>query len=88
MENSCCSQCSAPALARDAELGEADEPAAGKGGSDILGTVDRDASEDDVAESVVGIVDDMKLNEREAAALRLAIACGDANIRGALEVFK
>lgn len=41
-----------------------------------------------VAESVVSIVDGMGLVESEAAALRLAIACGDANIRGALELFR
>lgn len=45
-------------------------------------------NDDAVAENVVSIVDDMGLDENEAAALRLAIAGGDVNIRGALELFR
>lgn len=45
-------------------------------------------TDDAVAENVVSIVDGMGLDENEAAALRLAIANGDANIRGALELFR
>lgn len=45
-------------------------------------------NDDAVAENVVSIVDGMGLDENEAAALRLAIASGDANIRGALELFR
>ncbi|CAM9489764.1 unnamed protein product [Ectocarpus sp. 4 AP-2014] len=41
-----------------------------------------------VAENVVSIVDGMGLDESEAAALRLAIANGDVNMKGALEVFR
>lgn len=43
---------------------------------------------DAVAESVVSIVDSMGLDETEAVALRLAIANGDDNIKGALELFR
>ncbi|CAM9111449.1 unnamed protein product, partial [Hapterophycus canaliculatus] len=52
-----------------------------RGGSD-------DTNNDAVAESVVGIVDSMGLDETEAVALRLAIANGDANMKGALELFR
>lgn len=45
-------------------------------------------NDDKVAETVVSIVEGMGLDESEAAALRLAIARGDANIRGALELFR
>lgn len=48
----------------------------------------RGDAEDHLADSVVGIVDGMGLREDEAAALRLAIARGDANIRGALELYR
>ncbi|CBJ31073.1 expressed unknown protein [Ectocarpus siliculosus] len=41
-----------------------------------------------VAENVVSIVDGMGLDESEAAALRLAIANGDVNMKGALELFR
>ncbi|CAM9808044.1 unnamed protein product, partial [Ectocarpus fasciculatus] len=41
-----------------------------------------------VAENVVSIVDGMGLDESEAAALRLAIASGDVNMKGALELFR
>lgn len=41
-----------------------------------------------VAENVVSIVDGMGLDEGEAAALRLAIASGDVNMKGALELFR
>lgn len=41
-----------------------------------------------VAENVVSIVDGMGLDESEAAALRLAIANGDINMKGALELFR
>ncbi len=59
--------------------------AAEGGGADSPATNDND---DAVAENVVNIVDGMGLDENEAAALRLAIARGDANIRGALELFR
>lgn len=42
----------------------------------------------EMAKVVVSIVDGMSLQEDEAAALRLAIACGDANISGAIELFR
>ena len=61
--------------------------------NDDDGQADRDVAaespnDDAVAENVVSIVDGMGLGEHEAAALRLAIARGDANIRGALELFR
>lgn len=56
-----------------------DDDGGGRGGDD---------NDDAVAENVVGIVDGMGLDENEAAALRLAIARGDANVRGALELFR
>ncbi|CAM9904271.1 unnamed protein product [Ectocarpus sp. 12 AP-2014] len=42
----------------------------------------------EVAENVVSIVGGMGLDESEAAALRLAIANGDVNMKGALELFR
>lgn len=58
-----------------------DEPGEGKTKGDT-------GDDDGVAESVVNIVDGMRLGDSEAAALRLAIATGDDNIRGALELFR
>lgn len=78
----------------DTEVGtgtEAGEDDDGDGGDDNDGD-DHGGSpnenDDAVAENVVSIVDGMGLDENEAAALRLAIASGDANIRGALELFR
>lgn len=58
------------------------------GGDDRDGSPNDDGNDDAVAENVVSIVDGMGLGENEAAALRLAIASGDVNIRGALELFR
>lgn len=52
------------------------------------GSGENDAPNNAVAESVVSIVDSMGLDETEAVALRLAIANGDANMKGALELFR
>ena len=41
-----------------------------------------------VAKTVLSIVEGIQIDEREAAALRRAISCGDANVKGALELFK
>lgn len=57
------------------------------GGGDGSGGIDS-PNDDAVAENVVSIVEGMGLDESEAAALRLAIARGDPNIRGALELFR
>lgn len=54
-----------------------------RGGGD-----DDNDDNDGVAARVVSIVDDMRLDENESAALRLAIACGDANIKAAVDLFK
>lgn len=66
---------------------DADDDADDVGGGDGDGGSPND-HDDAVAENVVSIVDGMGLDESEAAALRLAIASGDANIRGALELFR
>lgn len=46
------------------------------------------ASLDDMTKTLLGMMEDMRLNEQEVVALRRAISHGDANISGALMVFK
>lgn len=43
---------------------------------------------DDMSKTVLEMVEDMRLNEQEVVALRRAISCGDANVDGAMMVFK
>lgn len=63
------------------------EEGGGRGDADGPGGVVGDEGRE-MAKVVVSIVDGMSLQEDEAAALRLAIACGDANISGAIELFR
>ena len=68
--------------------GDADDGVDDDGGDDGDDDDGDDDDDDGVAVTVVGIVDGMGLDESESAALRLAIACGDANVKGAVELFK
>ncbi|CAM9522800.1 unnamed protein product [Scytosiphon promiscuus] len=79
------------ATSRNADINAATETSRenegdGSGGGSGGG---RDGTNNDaVAESIVSIVGSMGLDETEAVALRLAIANGDSNMKGALELFR